>query len=123
MKRNRISTLILAAALTTPLLAMPGCLVASNKKTSISGAYVQPGSISRVRTNQTTSTEVEETMGQPSFVTANDDGSETWTWNWKKTTGDSGAVFLVFAGSSEKTVAESVHIQMRDGVAIKKWRD
>ncbi|MCA9304026.1 MAG: hypothetical protein KC996_07890 [Phycisphaerales bacterium] len=123
MSRTRIVATIFTASLLAPSLGMSGCLIASNKKTDISGAYVQPGAVSRVRVNQTTAAEVEEIMGQPSFVTANDDGTETWNWNWTKTTGDSGAVFLVFAGRTEKTVAESVHIQMKDGVAIKKWRD
>lgn len=123
MRRNRTTTTVLTFALAALPLGMSGCLISSNKKTDISGAYVQPGAVSKVRVNETTAEEVEGIMGQPSFVTVNDDGSETWTWNWTKTTGDAGAVFLVFAGRSEKTVAESVHIRMRDGIAIKKWRD
>lgn len=123
MNRNRTASIVLAAALTLLPLTMSGCLIASNKKSSISGAYVQPGAVSKVRVNHTTAEQVEEIMGQPSFIHTNDDGTETWDWNWTKTTGDAGAVFLVFAGRSEQTVAESVHIQLKDGVAIKKWRD
>jgi len=104
-------------------LTLGGCLVASSKESKISGAYVQPNTVSKVRVNETSALEVEELLGLPSNTTTNDDGSETWTWNWSKRTDDSGAVFLVFGGSTEKTVHESVHIKFVDGVAVKKWRD
>lgn len=112
----------LAACLLVPM-TISGCLIASSKESSIRGAYVQPNMVSKLRLNETTMTEVEELMGQPSSSTLNDDGSETWTWNWSKTTEDSGAVFLIFAGDSEKTVHESVHVKFKDGVVVKKWRD
>ena len=120
---TRTHTAVALAALLTIPMTMTGCLVASSKDSSIRGAYVQPNTVSKVKLNQTTMTEVEELMGQASYTTVNDDGSETWTWNWSKTTDDSGAVFLIFAGNSEKTVHESVHIKFVDGVVVKKWRD
>ena len=120
---NRTSTAIAAAALLTVPMTMSGCLIASSKEQSIRGAYVQPGTVSKVHINETTTTEVEELMGQPSTTKANDDGTETWTWSWSKRTEDEGAVFLIFAGENEKTVHESVHVKFRDGVAIRKWRD
>lgn len=123
---TRTSTLaaLSIAALALPMtMAMSGCLVASSKESSISGAYVQPGAVSKVKVNTTTSTEVEEILGQPSNTVANDDGTETWTWDWTESKDDSGAVFLIFGGSSNKTVHESVHIKFADGVAVKKWRD
>ena len=100
-----------------------GCLVASSKESRISGAYVQPNTVSKVRLHKTTSLEVEELLGLPSNTTNNNDGSETWTWNWTKHTDDDGAVFLIFGGSTEKTVHESVHIKFVDDIAVKKWRD
>ncbi|MFG0246699.1 MAG: hypothetical protein ACF8MF_11695 [Phycisphaerales bacterium JB052] len=121
MLRTRTAALAVAAALAP--MTMSGCLVSSSNNSTIRGAYIQPNTVSKVRLNQTTMTEVEEMMGQPSNTTVNDDGTETWTWNWSKTTDGSGTVFLIFAGNSEKTVHESVHVKFRDGVAIKKWRD
>jgi len=100
-----------------------GCLVSSAKATRIDGAYVQPNMVSKVRINQTTTQEVEELLGIPSNTTDNDDGSETWTWNWTKQSGNAGAVFLIFAGEKEKVIHESVRIKFVDGIAVKKWRD
>lgn len=119
----RIRTAALATVALLAPLTMQGCLVSSSKQQSISGAYVQPGTVSKVQLNKSTMAEVEDLMGQPSVTKANDDGTETWTWNWSKTTDDSGAVFLIFAGNSEKTVHESVHMKFKDGVVVKKWRD
>ena len=100
-----------------------GCLVSSAKATRIDGAYVQPSTVSKVKINHTTAQEVEELLGIPSNTTDNDDGSETWTWNWTKQSGNSGAVFLIFAGGKEKIIHESVRIKFVDGIAVKKWRD
>ncbi|MCA9275236.1 MAG: hypothetical protein KDA29_04345 [Phycisphaerales bacterium] len=113
-----LSTVALLAPLT-----MSGCLISSSNQQSVSGAYVQPGTVSKVQLHESTMAEVEELMGQPSASKVNDDGTETWTWNWSKTTDGSGTVFLIFSGSSEKTVHESVHVKFKDGVVVKKWRD
>jgi outer membrane protein assembly factor BamE (lipoprotein component of BamABCDE complex) len=120
---SRTITLALTAAAVLVPLTMSGCLVSSSREQQIRGAYVQPGTISKVRVNHTTQTEVEEMMGTPSVTGLNDDGTETWTWNWSKHTDEGGTVFLIFAGGSEKTVHESVHVKFEDGVVIKKWRD
>ena len=116
-----LSAAILLGSLT--LGSMQGCLISSSKESRISGAYVQPGAVTKVKVNKTTSEEVEEILGQPSSSTFNDDGTETWTWRWSKRTEDDGAVFLIFAGESEKTVYQAVNIQFADGIAIKKWRE
>jgi outer membrane protein assembly factor BamE (lipoprotein component of BamABCDE complex) len=120
---HRTRTAALAAAAVLVPMTMTGCLISSSRANKIEGAYVQPGAVSRVQLNETTTTETEEIMGQPSFRKANDDGTETWTWHWTETKGESGAVLLIFAGNSKKTVSESVHVKFKDGVAIKKWRD
>ncbi|MBL4809585.1 MAG: hypothetical protein JKY43_05960 [Phycisphaerales bacterium] len=104
-------------------MLLGGCLVSSAKATRIDGAYVQPNTVSKVKINHTTAQEVEELLGLPSTMSDNDDGSETWTWNWTKESGDAGAVFLIFAGEKVKVIHESVHIKFVDGIAVKKWRD
>lgn len=116
------TAVLLAAAVLTPS-TMSGCLVSSSRANKIEGAYVQPGAVSRVQVDETTTTETEEILGQPSFRKANDDGTETWSWHWTETKGESGTVLLIFSGNSKKTVTESVHVKFKDGVAIKKWRD
>lgn len=124
---NHMNRTVITAASSALLLLVPmtmsGCLIASSKDSHISGAYVQPGAVSQVKINSTTTTQVEELLGLPSTTSSNDDGTETWTWKWTKRTEDDGAVFLIFAGDNDKTVHESVHIKFADGVAIKKWRD
>lgn len=119
----RTRTAALAAAAVLAPMTMSGCLISSSRANKIEGAYVQPGAVSRVQVNETSMTETEEILGQPSFRKANDDGTETWSWHWTETKGERGTVLLIFSGNSKKTVAESVHVKFRDGVAIKKWRN
>ncbi|MEX0875969.1 MAG: hypothetical protein WD114_00795 [Phycisphaerales bacterium] len=121
-KPATIHALAITALLALPL-AIPGCLISSNKSTRIDGAYVHPGTVTQIRLHQTTAAETEEIMGAPSFKNTHDDGAETWTWNWTESKDSSGSLFLVFGGSSEKTVTESVHVQFKNGVVVKKWRD
>jgi hypothetical protein len=113
---------IVAFAAIAPL-TMTGCLVSSARASKIDGAYVQPNAISKVRVHQSTTTDVENILGQPSSRVAEDDGSELWTWNWTETKGESGAVLLIFSGSSKTTVAESVNVKFVNGIVERKWRD
>ena len=119
----RTPTAIALAALLTLPLTMTGCLINSSRSSHINGAYVQPGAVSQVEVNASTKADVEQIMGQPSFKKAHDDATETWTWHWTESKGSSGSVLFIFGGSSEKTVTESVHVQFKDGVVVKKWRD
>ncbi len=117
MKRLFLAT---AAA---SLIVLPGCLVTSSKEQSYTGAYVSPSDARHVVTGRSTTAEVEERLGTPSSIIANDDGTETWTWDWTKRRKKSGSVFLIAAGSKDETTESSLHVQFKDGVAIRKWRD
>lgn len=118
---------VLVSAVSAVLLASPallgGCLVSQTKSTRISGAYVQPNELSRVKTFSSTQEDVLDILSEPSIRKANDDGTETWSWNWSRSEKGSGSLFLIFAGSSNKQIEESAHITFDQGVAIKKWRD
>tara|TARA_R110002096_G_scaffold344921_7_gene538127 strand:+ start:75543 stop:75884 length:342 start_codon:yes stop_codon:yes gene_type:complete len=113
--------------MTTVLLASPallgGCLLSQDKSTRISGAYVQPSDLSRVKIDKSTQDDVLNILSEPTMRKEHQDGSETWTWNWTKTEQGSGSLFLIFAGSSEKHVEESAHITFLHGIATDKWRD
>jgi len=121
--KNTTLTRIAAAGLMLLPLTISGCLISSSRSSHIDGAYVQPAAVSQVEVSESTKADVEQIMGQPSFKKVHDDGGETWTWHWTESKGSSGSLFLIFGGSSEKTVAESVHVRFEDGVVVKKWRD
>lgn len=113
-----LSTITLVAPLT-----LSGCIVSSSSGSKISGAYVKPSSISRVHINSSTTSDVEEIMGEPTDRVQNDDGTETWTYEWTQTKASAGTVLFVFAGANKDTVSESLHVKFRDHIVIKKWRD
>ena len=114
---------VLSAVLLVSPTLFSGCLLSQNKSTRISGAYVQPSELSRVKLNETTQDDVLDILSEPTIRKDNNDGSETWTWNWTKKEQGSGSLFLIFAGSSEKHIEESAHITFAHGVATEKWRD
>jgi len=122
MSSRTTLALVTAAVLASPAL-LGGCLLSQDKSTSISGAYVQPSALSRVKIDKSTQDDVLNILSEPTVRKEHQDGSETWTWNWTKTEQGSGSLFLIFAGSSEKHVEESAHITFLHGVATDKWRD
>lgn len=121
MLRRTMLTLASAALIACPL-AMSGCLVSRSKEVSYSGAPIEYGELSRVRINQSTTTDVENLLGPPTTTATNGDGTETWTWRWRKTTEGEGRVFLLFAGEKSMSEDKAVHIKFRDGIAVNKWR-
>tara|TARA_R110000782_G_scaffold24264_8_gene62818 strand:+ start:1591 stop:1950 length:360 start_codon:yes stop_codon:yes gene_type:complete len=119
MHRTTPAVALAAAA----LLTLPGCLVVSGKETTLSGAYAAPQDVAQVRIGTTTIDEAVAILGEPSERTADDAGNETLHYHWTKESADGGAVFLIFAGGSNTTVEQSLHIAFKDGVAARKWRD
>jgi outer membrane protein assembly factor BamE (lipoprotein component of BamABCDE complex) len=117
-----MNRLILAAAAAS-LVAVPGCLVHSSKHQSITGAYVASNDARHVVVGRSTANEVEARLGTPSSVVTEDDGTEIWNWKWTKQQRKSGSVFLLASGHKEETTNESLYVQFRDGVALRKWRD
>lgn len=115
----------LVAPMLTASVCLVGCspLINSHKSELITGAYVDQQSYNRVRAGTTTPTEVEQLLGAPSAKAANEDGGEVWTWKWTKQRSESGEVFLLASGGTHTTVNESLHVEFRDGVATRKWRD
>lgn len=117
---RRTATAALAAA---ALVSMTGCLIVSDKDTRYTGAYAAPQDVAQVRIGSTTVAETVAILGEPSERTADHAGNETLHYHWTKRTSDEGAVFLIFAGDSDTTVEQSVHIAFENGVAARKWRE
>ena len=118
-------TLAVAALTLTAIapLTMTGCLAGHHTSSSIDGAYVQPSNLSRVRKHSSTKNDVLQALGEPTSRAENDDGTETWSWNWTRREQGSGHLIFIFNTSSDKEVDESVHILFEDDLVKDKWRD
>lgn len=121
MRRHATLALLSIGLLSMPA-TMTGCLVHRSKHVSYTGTPVEHSDLSRVRIHQTTTGDVQTLLGPPTATSANDDGTEVWTWRWRKTTEGQGRVFLLFAGEKSKSEDEAVHIRFKNGVAVDKWR-
>lgn len=121
MHRLTITAALSVAALVP--LTMTGCLAGHHSTSKIDGAYVQPSDLSRVKKHASTTEDVLQILGTPSEKNTHSNSTETWTWNWTRKERDSGHVFLIFRGSSNKEVDESAHVTFEYDVVIEKWRD
>lgn len=106
---------LLALALLSTL-ALPGCLISSNSHTSASGRTLAPADARSIEIGKTTGDEVIKSFGEPMERLDRPDGSSTWKWCRVESRQSSGAVFLVFGGSSTSSSTQCTVIDLRQGV-------
>jgi hypothetical protein len=96
------------------LLLLGGCLILDNSETTHKGVAVAPDTFA-------TSAWVVATLGEPSSKNKTD-GDEVWKYVYTEHTDSSGAIFLIFGGSSSNEKTETTFIEFKDGVVVNKWR-
>jgi len=112
----------LVAAIVLGMAPMQGCLISSSSNESYSGTYVSPETFGQVKPGETTQQWLLGTLGEPTQKTTLESGEELWKWSYSKVKQSSGAVFLIFGGSSNTTTGGAAYAQLKDGVVTKAWR-
>jgi hypothetical protein len=98
-----------------------GCLVSSSSNTRYTGTNVATGTFDQIKPGTTTVGWVHATLGEPSAK--NQDGNDVvWKYSYTEHVDSTGAVFLIFGGSSSTETVKTVFIEFKDGVVINKWR-
>ena len=104
------------------LVFVPGCLVSSTNKDSVSGNYVPQNTFDRIQAGETTSGWVKATLGEPSSKDKIENGNEVWKYSYTEVHEGSGAIFLIFGGTDKKELQRSAYVEFKDGVVKSKWR-
>ncbi|HUB26143.1 MAG TPA: hypothetical protein VL992_12000 [Tepidisphaeraceae bacterium] len=115
------ATNIAVIGLTLTLALAAGCLVSGSSHTTYSGTNVAPGTFDQIKAGSTTIGWVHATLGEPTTKTQDGD-DEVWKYTYTEHTDSSGAVFLIFGGSSSTETVKTVFIEFKDGVVINKWQ-
>jgi outer membrane protein assembly factor BamE (lipoprotein component of BamABCDE complex) len=118
---RRLALLLLASALLLPMAA-GGCLVTSNSSQHRSGNYVADTTFDQIKPGQTTEGWVDATLGKPTSISRLDDGTEIWKYTYTERHDSSGAVFLIFGGSSSEEKTHTAFVEIKDGIVRKAWR-
>ncbi|HEX8521045.1 MAG TPA: outer membrane protein assembly factor BamE [Tepidisphaeraceae bacterium] len=104
-------------------LALAGCLVTSNSRTSTSGNYVPESTFDRIEPGKTTAGWVKATLGEPSTRSKLEgDNAEVWKYNYTEKRTGSGTILVIFAGHDESEKQHAAYVEFKDGVVTKKWR-
>jgi outer membrane protein assembly factor BamE (lipoprotein component of BamABCDE complex) len=103
------------------LLGVAGCLVTSSSQTTHNGTRVAPDTFAQIKPRSTTAGWVQATLGQPTSMTTVEN-DQVWKYVYSEHTDSSGAIFLIFGGSSSSDKSETSFIEFKDGVVINKWR-
>jgi outer membrane protein assembly factor BamE (lipoprotein component of BamABCDE complex) len=104
------------------ILTSTGCLVTSNSEVKRSGNYIPDSTFDQIKPHETTEGWVRATLGKPTSIDKLDDGAEIWKYTYVVRKESSGAVFLIFGGSSANEVEHTAYVQIKDGVVTKAWR-
>jgi hypothetical protein len=121
MPRDYRRTAVAIGVLSALMALAQGCLIAGNSRTTSSGTKVAQSTFEQITPGSTTIGWVHATLGEPDSKTQDGD-DQVWKYTYKEQTDTSGAVFLIFAGSSTNQTTNTVFIEFKDGVVIKKWR-
>jgi len=100
-----------------------GCLVGSKVNETRTGKTIGSGTFEQVKAGETTSAWLKSALGEPTEKTKVDEHSEIWKWSYSKTQERDTWVFLLLVSEDKKTTTESVAVELRDGVVVRKWRD
>ena len=118
---RRLALLLLAAALLLPFVA-GGCLVTSDTSEHRSGNYVADSTFDQIRPGKTTEGWVDATLGKPTSVSRLADGTQIWKYSYTERRDSSGAVFLIFGGSSSSEKTHTAFVEIKDGIVTNAWR-
>lgn len=104
-------------------LALCGCLVTSNNEEKTTGNYVAESTFSQIEPGKTTAGWVKATLGEPSEKKPiPETDTEVWKYQYSEVKEGSGAIFLIFGGSSKKQKTGTAFVEIKDGVVTNKWR-
>ena len=118
---NRMNRTPLRALALLSLLLLSGCLVAHNSEQHVTGNFVPPNTFDRIEPGKTTASWVKATLGEPSSKDTADT-TEVWKYNYTEKQESSGAIFLIFGGTSSKEKSGTAFVELKDGVVTNKWR-
>ncbi len=125
-KLARSTALIAGAALT--LTTLSGCLVSSHSSEKETGTRIGSTTINQIEPGSTTKNWVLSALGEPTTKSTftpedADRAGEIWVYEYEKVRSSSGAIFLIFGGSSKKTTNLTHHVEFIDNVVNRVWSD
>jgi len=103
------------------LASLSGCLITGSSSTTHSGVRVDQSTFNQIIPDSTTIGWVQATLGDPTSKTTTDN-DQVWKYVYTEHTDSSGAVFLIFGGSSSNERSETSFIEFKDGVVVNKWK-
>ena len=118
-------TLLAVAAVGLFVGGSAGCLVVSGSSIEESGIRVTDSTFKQVQIGETTSDWLVATLGDPTTRTPVSDVPhvEILKYEYTERTSKGGAVFLIFAGGSEKTRTRTTYFEVTDGVVSRYWTE
>jgi len=111
----RFIGLILVAA------SMTGCLFVVDSRESIGDQQWSRAEVDRVETGSTSAAWVRSNFGSPDRISTYDDGMEVWRYRNTSESESEIGLFLLFNINIERESAETLALEIRDGVVTDYW--
>jgi len=111
----RFFALILVAA------TMTGCLFVVDSRESIGDQQWSESELDRVQVGSTDANWIRNNFGSPDRVSTYDNGMEVWRYRNTSESESEIGLFLLFNINIEKETAETLALEIRDGVVTDYW--
>lgn len=104
--------------------SLGGCLIASSTSMHESGRRVSASTLSQIEADVTTDAWLLAALGEPTARMKIEGGEgEILRYDYQRRRESSGAVFLLFAGSSSETIESSTYFEVKDGIVVRFWSE
>jgi hypothetical protein len=119
---NRFASIAAGAAVS---LAAGGCLIVTGNTHHETGVRVSDSTLSQVEPGKTTEAWLLATLGEPTARTRIECDRKVEILRYEHSTHKSsgGAVFLIFAGGSDRSDRSVAYFEVTDGIVTRAWRE
>ncbi len=109
----------------TGAAALGGCLVMSKNQVSETGTRISEGTLAQVEPGHTSTDWLLAAIGEPTARTpVGEDGmTEIWRYDHVRREDSSGAVFLIFGGTTRRSESRRVFFEVTDGRVQRTWQE
>ncbi len=103
--------------------SLGGCLIVSKSEIDESGPKVSSTTLNQVVIGETSEEWLIATLGKPSQRTNVDEHTDILKYTNTRTETSRGAVFVLFAGKSQKKQSMTTYFEVTDGIVTKHWTE
>ena len=107
--------------MTAASLLASGCLVVSDSSNRATGKRIKKDTLKQFEVGSTTKEWTLAVLGSPTYEETLEDGTEILRYEYSRNIDQDTVVFLLFAGTADKTEKQTAYFEFKDNVLSRYW--